>query len=149
MIILEISWCLIEKGCDICTKDYRVHVFSPLAVKISLKPNYSISTMESFVGLSLISVAIYNIPFLPWSSVFALRPCGLRLYTFRDPARCALIQKKIQDRSSVTTDDGKSIGYSFGFWYFLHINEVAWILGTRGSVERLLRDDDDAPVVVV
>lgn len=105
--------------------------------------------MESFVGLSLISVAIYNIPFLPWSSVFALRPCGLRVYSLRDDKTRALIQKKIQDRSSVTTDDGKSIGYSFGFWYFLHMSEVVWILGTRASVERLLRDDDDSPVVVV
>jgi hypothetical protein len=105
--------------------------------------------MESFVGLSLISVAIYNIPFLPWSSIFALRPCGLRLYAFRDDKTRALIQKKIQDRSSVTTDDGKSIGYSFGFWYCLHMSEVAWILGTRTSVERLIRDDDDSPVVVV
>ena len=105
--------------------------------------------MESFVGLSLISVAVYNIPMLPWSSLFALRPCGLRLYTFRDAKTCALIQKKIQDRSSVTTDDGKSIGYSFGFWYCLHMSEVAWILGTRASVERLLREEDDSPVIVV
>ena len=73
----------------------------------------------------------------------------MRLYVLRDEKSCALIQKKIQDRSSVTTDDGKSIGYSFGFWYCLHISEVAWILGTRSSVERLLREDDHAPVVVV
>lgn len=105
--------------------------------------------MESFVGLSLISVAIYNIPMLPWSSLFAMRPCGLRLYVLRDPASYTRIQKKIQDRSSVTTDDGKSIGYSFGLWYCLHLGEVAWILGTRYSVERLLRDDDDAPVIMV
>ena len=105
--------------------------------------------MESFLGLSLISVAIYNIPMLPWSALFALRPCGLRLYVLRDPATCSRIQKKIQGRSSVTTDDGKSGGYSFGLWYCLHLGDAASIVGTRASVERLLRDDDDAPVVVV
>ena len=103
--------------------------------------------MESFLGLSLISVAIYNIPMLPWSSLFAF-PCGLRLYVLRDPVTCARIQKKIQGRSSVTTDDGKSEGYSFGFWYCLHLGEVAWIVGTRASVKKLLRDDD-SPVVMV
>lgn len=104
--------------------------------------------MESFVGLSLISVAIYNIPMLPWSSLFALRPCGLRLYLIRDPEARSRLQKKIQARSSVTTDDGKSEGYSFGICYCLHLSDVAWIVGTRASVKKLLREDD-APVVMV
>ena len=104
--------------------------------------------MESFLGLSLISVAIYNIPMLPWSALFALRPCGLRLYVLRDPITCSRIQKKIQGRSSVTTDHGKSEGYSFGLWYCVHVSDVVWILATRTSVKKLLRDDD-APVVVV
>jgi len=104
--------------------------------------------MESFLGLSLISVAIYNIPMLPWSCLFALRPCGLRLYVLRDAVICARIQKKIQGRSSITTDDGKSEGYSFGFWYCMHLSDVAWIVGTRNSVKNLLRDAD-TPVVMV
>jgi hypothetical protein len=104
--------------------------------------------MESFVGLSLISVAIYNIPMLPWSAIFALRPCGLRLYVIREPEARDRIQKKIRGRSSVTTDDGKSEGYSFGLWYCVHLGEVAWILGTRTSVKKLLREED-APVVMV
>ena len=66
----------------------------------------------------------------------------------RDPDARARIQKKIQDRSSVTTDDGKSEGYSFGIFYCVHLSDVAWIVGTRASVKKLLREED-APVVMV
>ena len=105
--------------------------------------------MESFIAVSLLSVAMYNIPIFPWSSLFVCtRPCGIRYYILRDKEVYTIIQKKVQDRSSATTDDGKGFGYSFGFWYCLNIREAnIEIVGTRGSYDRLVKREDELTVV--
>jgi hypothetical protein len=96
--------------------------------------------MESFLAVSLLSVAMYNIPLFPWSALFVCtRPCGIRYYIVRDKEVYATIQKKVQDRSSATTDDGRGFGFSFGFWYCLNIREATVeVVATQASYERLL-----------
>jgi hypothetical protein len=57
----------------------------------------------------------------------------------RDKEVYATIQKKVQDRSSANTDDGRGFGFSFGFWYCLTIREATVeVVATQASYERLL-----------
>lgn len=106
--------------------------------------------MESFLAVSLLSVAMYNIPMFPWSALFVCtRPCGIRYYILRDREVCATIQKRVQDRSSATTDDGKGYGFSFGRWYCLRVRDTeVEIVGTRASCDRLVKREDELAVVV-
>jgi hypothetical protein len=105
--------------------------------------------MESFMAVSLLSVAMYNLPMLPWSALFVCaRPCGIRYYVLRDKDVYLTIQKKVQEGSSATTDDGKGFGFSFGFWYCLQVKEaMVEIIGTRGSYERLIKREEELTVV--
>lgn len=105
--------------------------------------------MESFIAVSLLSVAMYNLPMLPWSALFVCtRPCGIRYYILRDREVYATIQKKVQDRSSATTDDGRGYGFSFGFWYCLRLGESVEIVGTKASYDRLVLKREEELTVV-
>ena len=84
---------------------------------------------------------------IPWSLIFFLTQFfNIRLYLINRPDECQRIQKRIGNNTSETGDGGKGRGYSFGRWYFLHIDHHGdsisiWMIATTISYDNLLRDN--------
>lgn len=66
-------------------------------------------------------LAINFINYIPWTFIFLItQTFGIRLYYIKKSEECTRIQNRIKV-SSHTTDGGKSYGYSYGYWYLLHL----------------------------
>ena len=111
--------------------------------------------MDSSIALySLLSCGFfYGWSMVPWTAIFLfLRIFGRHYYVLREKESCVILQKKIQNRSSVIMDSGKASGYSFGCWYFLHLTvscngymgeNCAHLIATRASFENLMKDEEE------
>ena len=81
------------------------------------------SFFHPFLNTLYLSFGISLISNIPWSCIFLItQRFGIRLYDLREKETCQIIQKKINKWSSHLTDNGKSYGYSIGFWYIMSIS---------------------------
>jgi len=111
--------------------------------------------MDSSIALySLVSCGFfYGWSMVPWTAIFLfLRIFGIHYYVLREKETCVILQKKIQNRSSVIMDSGKASGYSFGYWYCLHLSissngymgeNCAHLIATRASFDTLMKDEEE------
>ena len=96
-------------------------------------------------------LAINFINYIPWTFIFLITQIfGIRLYCIKKSEECTRIQNRIKV-SSQTTDGGKPYGYSYGYWYFLHLtgdsddNMSAYIIATADTYKNLtdeIKEDD-------
>lgn len=96
-------------------------------------------------------LAINFINYIPWTFVFLITQIfGIRLYYIKKSEECTRIQNRIKV-SSHTTDGGKCYGYSYGYWYLLHLTGdgddimKAYIIATADSFKALteeVKEDD-------
>jgi len=90
-----------------------------------------LSTFYLTIGYTILNT-------VPWSIVFLLlRPFGIRFYKLIKTEECKIIQKKIKDNSTHTTDNNKAYGYSFGYWYAMHIDASQSEYGDRYEIHLL------------
>jgi len=90
---------------------------------------------------------------IPWAAIFILaRRYKFRIYTLNKPDECKRIQRRVQDFSSHTTDNGKGYGWAFGYWYIIHMevdrdgDSTVWMIASEHSYNELTKDldnDDD------
>jgi SpoVK/Ycf46/Vps4 family AAA+-type ATPase len=95
---------------------------------------------------------------IPWTSIFLFTQLfGIRLYSLKRKEECQQIQKKLGPWCSHMSEDGKGYGYSFGYWYFLHVSVDAsdfgdryniWLIGTEDSYNKLITLEDSSKKVV-
>ena len=96
------------------------------------------------IGIGFVTMIMNEIP---WTSIFLFTQLfGLRLYTLRRKEECQQIQKKLGSWCSHMSEDKKGYGYSFGYWYFLHVSVDpsdfgdkynVWLIGTEDSYNKL------------
>ena len=80
-----------------------------------------------------IGYTIFN--YIPWTIFFVLlRPFGVRFYKLVKAEECKVIQKKITENSSHLTDNNKAFGYSFGYWYIIHLDVQVSDYGDRYEI---------------
>jgi len=101
------------------------------------------------IGIGFVTMIMNEIP---WTSIFLFTQLfGLRLYTLRRKEECQQIQKKLGAWCSHMSEDKKGYGYSFGYWYFLHVSVESsdfgdkynvWMIGTEESYNRLTNVED-------
>ena len=103
------------------------------------------SILSSFLALNLINFLNY----IPWSVLFLVTQMfGIHLYVIKNTEDCSRIQNRIKS-SSHTTDGGKAIGYSYGYWYLLHItgdrDEIMtiYMIATSASYKLLTEEKKD------
>jgi hypothetical protein len=91
-------------------------------------------------------LAINLLNYIPWTFVFLITQIfGIRLYYIKKSEECIRIQNRIKT-SSHTTDGGKSYGYSYGYWYILHIigegddSLTVYIVATADSFKALTEE---------
>jgi len=84
---------------------------------------------------------------IPWSFVFLFTQYfGIRSYNIRKREECASIQKNLGACSQIT--DGKSSGYSVGYWYLAYISSsdldetYVWLIATKESYEALSKEKE-------
>jgi len=87
---------------------------------------------------------------IPWTAAFILaRRYKFRIYTLNKPDECKRIQRRVQERSSHTTNNGKGYGWAFGYWYIIHMDvdrdgdPEVWMIASEKSYEGLTKDLDD------
>ncbi len=87
---------------------------------------------------------------IPWTAAFILaRRYKFRIYTLNKPDECKRVQRRVQDVSSHTTDNGKGYGWAFGFWYIIHMevdhdgDANVWMIASEHSYNELTKDLDD------
>jgi hypothetical protein len=87
---------------------------------------------------------------VPWTAAFILvRRYKFRIYTLSKPDECKRVQRRVQDFSSHTTDNGKGYGWAFGYWYIIHMevdhdgNSTVWMIASEHSHNELTKDLDD------
>lgn len=91
-------------------------------------------------------LAINFINYIPWTFVFLITQIfGIRLYYIKNSEECTRIQNRIKV-SSQTTDGGKAYGYSYGYWYLLHLSGdgddimSAYIIATADTFKALTEE---------
>jgi hypothetical protein len=99
------------------------------------------------------SVGVLILNNIPWKIIFLLtKPYGIRLYTLSKKEECKKIQKKIGTNSSQLSDNNKGSGYSFGYWYLIHIEIITSddndsykiiLIATESSYKNLVSDDNE------
>lgn len=107
----------------------------------------------SLTGLLFVNAICSILQLIPWTSVFLLlRHVGIFLYIIKNKETCVRAQKRIQGKSSHTTDDGKGYGFSVGYWYIAYIDVSnndhgnfynMWVIGTEQSYSNLTASDDE------
>jgi hypothetical protein len=107
------------------------------------------------IGIGFVTMVMSDIP---WTSIFFFTQMfGIRLYTLRRREECQRIQKKLGSWSSHMAEDGKGSGYSFGYWYFLHIHVDSsdygdkyklWLIGTEDSYTMLTTIEDSSKKII-
>jgi hypothetical protein len=87
---------------------------------------------------------------VPWTAAFILaRRYKFRIYTLNKPDECKRVQRRVQDFSSHTTDNGKGYGWAFGYWYIIHMevdrdgDSTVWMIASEYSYNELTKDLDD------
>lgn len=87
---------------------------------------------------------------VPWTAAFILaRRYKFRIYTLNKPDECKRVQRRVQDFSSHTTDNGKGYGWAFGYWYIIHMevdhdgDSSVWMIASEHSHNELTKDLDD------
>jgi len=87
---------------------------------------------------------------IPWTAIFILaRRYKFRIYTLNKPDECKRVQRRVQDVSSHTTDNGKGYGWAFGRWYIIHMevdhdgDANVWMIASEHSYNELTKDLDD------
>jgi len=87
---------------------------------------------------------------VPWTAAFILaRRYKFRIYTLNKPEECKRVQRRVQDFSSHTTDNGKGYGWAFGRWYIIHMEldrdgyVNVWMIASEYSYNELTKDLDD------
>ena len=96
---------------------------------------------------------------IPWTSIFLFTQLfGIRLYILKRKEECQQIQKKLGSWCSHMSEDGKGYGYSFGYWYFLHVSidisdygdkYTIWMISTEDSYSKITAVEDIHKKVVV
>lgn len=118
--------------------------------------------MISILHQIYITVGYTLLNFLPWSMIFLLlRPFGLRYYKLVKAEECKVIQKKIGENFSQTTDNNKGFGYSCGYWFVLYLqvnmsdyneNYELYLLATESSylklVDHVMQEEKDTEVFI-
>lgn len=107
------------------------------------------------IGIGFVTMIMNEIP---WTSIFLFTQLfGLRLYTLRRKEECQQIQKKLGTWCSHMSEDKKGYGYSFGYWYFLHVNVESsdfgdkyniWMIGTEESYNRLTTVENSGKKII-
>jgi len=103
----------------------------------------------------MLATGLSMLNYIPFTAIFLITQLfGVRLYTVTRREDALRIQKRIRYCSHLT--NGKSEGYSIGYWYVMSIsiNESdeadrfnIWMIATAATYEALLRDSD--PVLPV
>ena len=101
------------------------------------------------IGIGFVTMVMND---MPWSAIFLFTQLfGIRLYILKKKEECQQIQKKLGTWCSHMAEDGKGYGYSFGYWYFLHVSVdqsdygdkyTLWMIGTEESYNRLRTMED-------
>lgn len=107
------------------------------------------------LGIVLLVIGNFISQF-PWTLAFLLlHHVGIRFFVIKNPEHCRLIQKKLSDRFSHTTSDGKGSGYAVGRWFVLFIDSTdnedgdrpyAHAITTPSTLSWLISDDRKPPV---
>jgi len=90
---------------------------------------------------------------LPWACIFLITQLwGIRLYCLTDYQICSRVQKRMGDWCTHKTNNNKNYGYSFGYWYILHLNMSddvysVWIISTQESYENLTQNREEIPIL--
>jgi len=98
--------------------------------------------MSSFLA-PILALNILNC--IPWTFIFLVTQLfGVRLYYIRKHEECSRIQNRLK-ACSHTTDGGKGYGYSWGYWYVLHITSsdddiVVSMIATAESYRNLTEE---------
>jgi hypothetical protein len=70
-----------------------------------------------------LSIGLKVLECIPWTIIFLyLQPCGIKYYCLNKSEECKKIQKYINNFCSEQIDNEKGAGYSFGYWYVLHLS---------------------------
>ena len=106
----------------------------------------NLTTIIHTIYLSF-GISIFNN--IPWQfMLFFLQPYGIKLFCLYKEEECKIIQKKIQYFSHMS-DNNKGFGYSFGYWYILHLSHTdgdrgpqysLWMLSTESCYKNLIKD---------
>ena len=109
---------------------------------MSLKSGILLAT-----GLSLLN-------YIPFTAIFLLTQLfGVRLYTVTRREDCIRVQKRVKYCSHLT--NGKSEGYSIGYWYLMSITITEgdegdryniWMIATASTYDSLLKEVEQPPV---
>ena len=120
-------------------------------VPTSYKIDISNHLINHHMSLLAPLLAINFLNYIPWTFIFLLTQIfGIRLYYIKKSEECTRIQNRIKV-SSHTTDGGKSYGYSYGYWYILHLtgneddNISVYMISTADSFKALteeVKEDD-------
>lgn len=102
------------------------------------------------LGIVLLMIGNY-ISQLPWTLAFLLlHHVGIRMFVVKNPDHCRMIQKRLSDRFSHTTSDGKGFGYAVGRWFVLFLDNTdnedgesprAHVITTPTTLSALINDD--------
>jgi hypothetical protein len=81
------------------------------------------SYIYSILTTVYLSIGLKFIEIIPWTIIFLfLQSYRIKYYILTKSEECKKIQKYINNFSSEQTDNEKGIGYSFGYWYILHLS---------------------------
>jgi hypothetical protein len=107
----------------------------------------------SLKGSIMLATAMSMLHYIPFTAIFLLTQLfGVRLYTVTRREDAIRIQKRIKYCSHLT--NGKSEGYSIGYWYIMSISITEcddadryniWMIATAVTYESLLEDEARPP----
>jgi hypothetical protein len=81
------------------------------------------SYIYSILTTVYLSIVLKLLDYVPWTIIFLfLQSYGIKYYCLTKSEDCKKIQKHINNFSSEQTDNQKGAGYSFGYWYVLHLS---------------------------
>jgi hypothetical protein len=109
----------------------------------------------SLAGGIMLATGLSVLNYIPFTAIFLLTQLfGVRLYTVTKREHTLRIQKRIKYCSHLT--NGKSEGYSIGYWYVMSItiNESdegdkyhVWMIATAATYEALLEESEVKPLM--
>ena len=81
------------------------------------------SYIYSILNTVYLSIGIKLLDCIPWTIIFLyLQKYKIKYYCLNKLQECKKIQKYINNFSSEQIDNEKGAGYSFGYWYILHLS---------------------------
>ena len=81
------------------------------------------SYIYTILNTLYLSIGLKVLECVPWTIIFLyLQQYNIKYYCLNKSEECKKIQKYINNFSSEQIDNEKGAGYSFGYWYILHLS---------------------------